>query len=136
MDVDDAQVRATAARTEGGERSSCRYVVGAETYTAKGEQTKTEVPLSMEAVITRSNLMLAYQRVVENKGAAGVDNLSVGELKGWLKQHWAGFIAREPCPAGDTPGRNPQARWRSTDTGYPDGSRQTDPASYPTTSHA
>lgn len=32
--------------------------------------------------------MLAYQRVVENKGAAGVDNLSVAELKPWLKKNW------------------------------------------------
>ncbi len=32
--------------------------------------------------------MLAYQRVLENKGAAGVDNLGVGELKDWLKRHW------------------------------------------------
>ncbi|HHL4286620.1 TPA: group II intron reverse transcriptase/maturase [Escherichia coli] len=42
----------------------------------------------MEAVITRENLMLACQRVVENKGAAGVDNLSVAELKPWLKKNW------------------------------------------------
>ncbi|CAI2008313.1 TPA: group II intron reverse transcriptase/maturase [Serratia fonticola] len=89
MDVDDAQVRETVARAEGSEQNSRGSVAGAEAYTAKGEQTKAEVPLSMDAVITRSNLMLAYQRVVENKGAAGVDNLSVGELKGWLKQHWA-----------------------------------------------
>ncbi|ATB80898.1 TPA: reverse transcriptase/maturase [Escherichia coli] len=34
----------------------------------------------MEAVITRENLMLAYQRVV--------DNLSVAELKPWLKKNW------------------------------------------------
>ncbi|QMG46265.1 group II intron reverse transcriptase/maturase [Escherichia coli] len=34
----------------------------------------------MEAVITRENLMLAYQRVVENKGVA--------ELKPWLKKNW------------------------------------------------
>ncbi|WCE53735.1 hypothetical protein PL329_23000 [Escherichia coli] len=46
------------------------------------------MPLTMEAVITRENLMLAYQRVVENKGTAGVDNLSVAELKPWLKKHW------------------------------------------------
>ena len=42
----------------------------------------------MEAVITREILMLAYQRVVENKGAAGADNLSVAELKPWLKKNW------------------------------------------------
>lgn len=42
----------------------------------------------MEQVVERSNLQLAYQRVVENKGAAGVDGLSVAEFKDWLKVHW------------------------------------------------
>lgn len=89
MQIKEAQVRETAARTGGGEQNSSGPDVGAETCTAKGGQTKAEEPLTMEAVITRGNLMLAYQRVVENKGAAGVDNLSIEELKGWLKQHWA-----------------------------------------------
>lgn len=40
-----------------------------ETYTTKGEQTKEEMPLNVEAETTRSNMMLAYQRVAENKGA-------------------------------------------------------------------
>jgi group II intron reverse transcriptase/maturase len=42
----------------------------------------------MERVVERSNLRLAYQRVVENKGAAGVDEMPVSELKDWLKVHW------------------------------------------------
>lgn len=42
----------------------------------------------MEQVVERSNLKLAYQRVVENKGAAGVDGLSAPEFKGWLTMHW------------------------------------------------
>ena len=42
----------------------------------------------MERVVERSNLKLAYQRVVENKGAAGVDDLAVSEFKDWLKMHW------------------------------------------------
>jgi group II intron reverse transcriptase/maturase len=42
----------------------------------------------MEAVVERGNLMLAYQRVVANKGAAGVDHLAVSELKDHLKRHW------------------------------------------------
>ena len=46
--------------------------------------------MTMEAVTDRANMMLAYQRVVENKGAAGVDNLSTRDLKPWLKQHWQG----------------------------------------------
>jgi RNA-directed DNA polymerase len=42
----------------------------------------------MERVVERSNMRLAYQRVVENKGAAGVDDLEVSELKDWLVVHW------------------------------------------------
>jgi group II intron reverse transcriptase/maturase len=42
--------------------------------------------------------VLAYQRVVENKGAAGVDNLSVSDLKPWLKQHW--FRVKETLADG------------------------------------
>ena len=42
----------------------------------------------MERVVERSNLWPAYRRVVENKGAPGVDDLSVAELKDWLKVHW------------------------------------------------
>jgi RNA-directed DNA polymerase len=39
------------------------------------------------AVVERGNLRLAYQGVVENKGAAGVDQLAVTELKDHLKRH-------------------------------------------------
>jgi group II intron reverse transcriptase/maturase len=88
MRIDEAQAQDTAARTGGGEQYSPEPAMGAETRTAKPGQTKAEQPLSIEAVITRDNLMLAYQRVLENKGAAGVDNLGVGELKDWLKRHW------------------------------------------------
>jgi RNA-directed DNA polymerase len=42
----------------------------------------------MEEVVERGNLKLAYQRVVTNKGAPGVDDVSVSEFKDWLKKHW------------------------------------------------
>jgi len=42
----------------------------------------------MERVVERSNLWSAYQRVVQNKGAPGVDDLTVAEFKDWLKVHW------------------------------------------------
>jgi hypothetical protein len=42
----------------------------------------------MEAVIERSNLWSAYQKVIRNGGAPGVDGQPVGSLKGWLKVHW------------------------------------------------
>ena len=63
--------------------------MGVEINSAAIGQTKAEPPITIEAVITRANLMLAYQRVVENKGAAGVDNLNVSDFNPWLKQHWA-----------------------------------------------
>lgn len=48
----------------------------------------------MEAVCERGNLMLAYQRVMKNKGAAGVDGLGVREFKAHLKQHWPAIKAK------------------------------------------
>jgi RNA-directed DNA polymerase len=53
-------------------------------------RTKAEAAATglMEAVVERGNLKLAYQRVVANKGAAGVDALTVSEFKAHLQQHW------------------------------------------------
>jgi len=57
----------------------------------------------MEAVVERGNLWLAYRRVVANKGAAGVDELTVAELKDHLKRHWptirTRLLAGEYMPA-------------------------------------
>lgn len=88
MLIDDAQACSSKARSGGDEQYSSEPILGAEINTAAIEQTKAEQPITIETVITRANLMLAYQRVVENKGAAGVDHLSVTEFKPWLKQHW------------------------------------------------
>jgi len=41
----------------------------------------------IEQVINRRNMHLAYQRVVRNKGSAGVDGMQVTELKRYVKQH-------------------------------------------------
>ena len=48
----------------------------------------------LEAAVERGNLWLAYQRVVENKGAAGVDALTVAEFKAHLQQHWPAIKGR------------------------------------------
>lgn len=42
----------------------------------------------MEAVVERENMLHALRRVVSNKGAAGVDAMSVDELKPYLQTHW------------------------------------------------
>jgi RNA-directed DNA polymerase len=43
---------------------------------------------SMEAVIERENLKKALAQVTRNKGAAGTDGMTVGELPRYLKEHW------------------------------------------------
>jgi len=57
----------------------------------------------MGVVCERGNLMLAYDRVLKNKGAAGVDGIGIAEFKEHLKQHWptikAKLLAGEYMPA-------------------------------------
>jgi RNA-directed DNA polymerase len=43
---------------------------------------------SMEAVVEGENLKQALARVKRNKGAAGIDGMSVDELAAYLKKHW------------------------------------------------
>ncbi len=42
----------------------------------------------METIVSRENMMAALHRVVSNKGAAGIDKMSVGDLKQHLVMHW------------------------------------------------
>lgn len=51
-------------------------------------RTKAESMSLMEAVCERGNLLKAYERVVRNKGAAGVDGIGVQEFKAHLQRHW------------------------------------------------
>jgi RNA-directed DNA polymerase len=43
---------------------------------------------SMEGVVERENLKTALAQVKRNKGAAGVDGMTVGELPAYLKEYW------------------------------------------------
>src|SRR5580692_6631203 len=85
-DEAEAPARVATARGAGQKPSANRR--GAELGTATSGRTKSEDHTLMEGVLERSNLKLAYQRVVENKGAPGVDDVSVPEFKGWLQVHW------------------------------------------------
>lgn len=42
----------------------------------------------MEEVVGRNNMIAAYTRVVENKGAPGVDGVTVHDLKAYQQIHW------------------------------------------------
>ena len=64
------------------------YATEAANVTAGTENFHEESPDLLAAVLDRSNMQRAYDRVMRNKGAPGVDSMTVGELKAYLKSHW------------------------------------------------
>ena len=95
-------MKTEARRSEGAQaEDSGRYPEGAElrveVESAGVERTKAELERMsglMEVVCERGNLWLAYERVIRNKGAAGVDGIGAPEFKAHLQQHWPTIKAR------------------------------------------
>ena len=88
MNVAKAQARGTGAVTLEPGRNPGEGVRGAQTNTAAVGQTKAEQGRLLEIALERSNVWSAYHKVVRNRGAPGVDGLSVTQFKDWLKVHW------------------------------------------------
>lgn len=57
--------------------------------TAVTEKTQPEALRLLEEVLRRENLRRALRRVRSNKGAPGIDGMTVEELAPYLKEHWA-----------------------------------------------
>jgi RNA-directed DNA polymerase len=53
----------------------------------EGHSTPEEVHL-IERLVERKNMKKAYAQVMRNKGAAGIDNMSVESLKTYLQEKW------------------------------------------------
>jgi RNA-directed DNA polymerase len=47
-----------------------------------------------ERVLTRANLQRALKQVRSNRGAPGIDGMSVDDLPGYLREHWSGIRAK------------------------------------------
>ena len=92
MTAEDSRVVDAGAAESG--RNSGGAAQGAEAGATTRTRTKAESSRLMEAAVDRGNLRLAYQRVVENKGAAGVDGIGIAEFKGHLQRHWPTIKAR------------------------------------------
>ena len=84
----EAEAHASAARAEADGRNLSGAGSGAESRRAAAGLLKPEALRLMEAVVERNNLFRAYDRVVKNEGAPGVDGLPVSEFKPWLQRHW------------------------------------------------
>jgi RNA-directed DNA polymerase len=75
---------------EGGSEAPKSLGGGSETLTAKR---RNESPASnseqlMEEVCERENCLQALKRVKSNKGSAGIDGMTAGELPAYLLEHW------------------------------------------------
>src|ERR1017187_9237008 len=99
MRADEAEAHGSVASTGEGGRNLPGAGAGAEVRTAAVGRTKPEALRLMEAAVERSNLLCAYERVVKNAGAPGVDGLTVAEFKPWLQAHWKSI--RQAPLAGD-----------------------------------
>jgi RNA-directed DNA polymerase len=75
---------------------------GREETEPSGATSGTENPAStnrlMEEVCERENLKAALRQVKANKGSPGVDGMTVGGIKDYLKEHWPAI--REPLLNG------------------------------------
>ena len=95
MKAEDSRQADTGEEESG--RNSESALPGAEADMTTRPRTKAGLEQEnglMDAVCERGNLMLAYQRVVKNKGAAGVDDIGIAEFKDHLKQHWPTIKAK------------------------------------------
>ena len=78
----------TVTHPEGQGQYPASQPVSVETIPASLSWTKAESASLMERVIDPENMQRAYRKMVANKGAPGVDSMTVHQLAGHLKQYW------------------------------------------------
>ena len=94
----------------------------------------------MEAICDPDNIEAALRAVVRNKGAPGVDGITVQQLPGILKARWS-EIERSTAPgalpaATGASGENPEAGRRDTQPRHSNRDRSCDPAGGPAATSA
>ena len=90
---------------------------GTESFPAvHGPESPASTNRLMEEVCERENLKKALRRVKANKGSAGVVGMTVGEITGYLKQHWPAIREQllngtyEPKPVAGSASRSHRRR--------------------------
>ena len=77
------------SRSESSDRKSRGHETGVSNGTVRREHVRPEDWQLLEAVVARENLLKAYAQVMSNKGAPGIDEMTVAQLKPYLQEHWA-----------------------------------------------
>jgi RNA-directed DNA polymerase len=95
----DRRVEIPESHPEGSRRNWREEGLGVSKVTARREDSGPEIEQLLEAVVERENMWRALKQVERNKGAAGVDNLTVEQLRAYLREHWLGI--KEELLAGD-----------------------------------
>src|SRR5688572_28909617 len=89
---DDRGVEKKAEKLEPPRQDSGRTVkvtgMARQASAARGDNAGTEDGTLFEKFLRRENVLAAYQRVVRNGGAPGVDGITVDDLMGHCQKHW------------------------------------------------
>ena len=91
MSTGDAELKAEMPELDlrwSGRKRRSHGIESASRVTAKTESRNAAGRVTMEAVVSRENMLLALRAVERNQGAAGVDGMTTGQLRGHLRQHW------------------------------------------------
>ena len=87
LELFDSNLRPFVCGASGVGVSDAAVLAERQVFPASPEQRALAQGL-MERVASLANLEKAVRRVIRNKGSAGVDAMSVGELKPWFALHW------------------------------------------------
>ena len=96
--VAEDRIEISGATAKGSDRKSREYACGVTRGTATEDPSCPETQRLLETILSRENMQAAYQRVASNKGAAGIDGTTVGELGDHLRHNWPSI--REQLLAG------------------------------------
>ncbi len=75
--------------SDGSGRNPRDYEVGVPVAAMSWDDFRSETMQLMDAVVERENMIKALRRVERNKGAAGIDEMPVSELRPYLNVHWS-----------------------------------------------
>ncbi|OGQ78031.1 MAG: group II intron reverse transcriptase/maturase [Deltaproteobacteria bacterium RIFCSPLOWO2_12_FULL_60_19] len=84
----DRRAEKLESHPKGSRRNRREQGLGASRVTARREHSGPEVEQLLEAVVERENMWSALKRVERNSGAAGVDKMTVAQLRPNLREHW------------------------------------------------